>query len=309
MLDEFREYKEYTCDIDDEKPIRFDTRTFLHNNELRGLSRALKIIARKELQDRGYFEQECNDREKIIEEVKNVLIRWTGFSDGLNDSCLKQYYSYLLKKYYDEYKPDEEISQEEIQKKKTKQYRVKVFDDSSNTGKNNYKMTTFDNSVADAIAEGPLHRYYLVCRKGADKLLNNNGRMLDPSQKKNGEQIDAIFKLIALYLIQKRITGNTYNYVNNAELGNWTHKYAITKDDYFKSKGKILKYKDKEISQSIKTLSGNVSKIQICPEYLEAGQFRIVEEKDFNGVEEGFTFYSDQGAGKKLAEKIFYSGT
>ena len=128
-------------------------------------------------------------------------------------------------------------------------------------------------------------------------------------QKKNGEQIDAIFKLIALYLIQKRITGNTYNYVNNAELGNWTHKYAITKDDYFKSKGKILKYKDKEISQSIKTLSGNVSKIQICPEYLEAGQFRIVEEKDFNGVEEGFTFYSDQGAGKKLAEKIFYSGT
>ena len=83
-VDELLEYKEYTCENVGEEPgvnnCRLNTYIYTKRNR-GGLFRALTIIARKELADRGYFDAPVEKQRDIIVTVKRALSEWLGFDE------------------------------------------------------------------------------------------------------------------------------------------------------------------------------------------------------------------------------------
>lgn len=296
MLDELKEYDEYTCSLDETSEVRLMPEIFKKRNKLSGLHRALVIIARKELADRGYFDENIENHKQIRDEVTQTLREWLGFCD-VNDKKYSTYDSWL--KRYCLQKIQFENSKEEAEFKNQIEYKRKKYEskllEEEHFKKNTVMEVTYEKIIAEAIFLGPLERYYLVCKQGYDRVLYKD-KLIDVSRKKGAEYVDNILKMICVYLIGKENTHNLYNRVNYAELGHWAAKKEIPKGEYFKG----LHYKD-EALLSIETVDNCFSKIMINKSYLQNFDFRVVTEsrlKDFS--EDGYCRFKDCGSGKQL---------
>lgn len=99
MLDEFREYEECTCPLDGSVMPRLLPANFAVGDG--GLRRALTIVARKELMERGYFDAGQKKQAQILPEVKQVLKEWMGLSKDTDESVSS--YDGWLKRYHHTY--------------------------------------------------------------------------------------------------------------------------------------------------------------------------------------------------------------
>lgn len=115
------------------------------------------------------------------------------------------------------------------------------------------------------------------------------------TKKQDKDYMESILKLICVYLIEKEYTGNEYNRLNKAELGNWAQKSEIFKGSYYRD----FKYKGEDLEES-RTIGKNFLKIKLNPAYLKDYDFQIVEEKHWGDIPDGYCCFSDQGAGKAL---------
>ena len=86
MLNEIKEYEEYTSEIKKNSVVRLQPSHFGKSEngmvKAAGMIRAMTVVARAELERAGYFEPslEAEDQKKIIQEVKEALGKWSGFA-------------------------------------------------------------------------------------------------------------------------------------------------------------------------------------------------------------------------------------
>lgn len=317
MMNEIKEFEEYTCNLKRCENPRLMFDIFKKNNHLMGIARPLIIIARHELQKRHYFDQDefADDKRKaIIEEVKKCLKEWIGFEKETNkiteyDSWLADYYKKLVSAYEKDKKTKEQLlSWEVIKKTKSPQFAKKSLKE-TNTEKNTLNVTTYESAIAEAVYQGPLKRYYLVLKKDAKEALlkkNQKGKKL--------EVYNNLLKVIGAYLIKREYTGKKFNVVKMVDLANWLQCKSINSGckSYFKN----LQYKEKDILEN-QTVSNNITKIRINQEFLDDFDFRIVSEENFSEADydlEKYVYYSDiygaqimdAGSPKNLIENCKY---
>ena len=321
MLNELLEYEEYTCEnVGEEIGVnncRFNTYIYTKRNR-GGLARALTIIARKELSDRGYFDAPVGRQKEIIENVRKALAEWLGFDEPEDekvsdyDGWLRKYYTRVILPSSDKDKSSIR-SWEEIRDYKKDEYcgdileELYSIDNKKRKSKNTFNKITYERIISDAIFLGPLQQYYLICKESTFKNVTWGGETLNNSED-NVKRKHNILKLAAAYLIKKRYTGNEYNVVNQSDLGNWTDNTKIAKGEYYfeKKNNRIKKLMYKKHAFYLKeSYLSNVSKIRISEAFIKDNGVRVVtpdELKKMMDNEElkGFKCYMDQGYGKLL---------
>ena len=167
MLDEIRAYEECTCDLTKNNACRLNVKVFKKHNSLNGLGGAMTIIARYELDSRGYFCGDAHNQTEIIEEVKKCLRQWVGFAD--DSDCDVSYYKDWFKKFYIDKVLPLDLSDDKSEIKpwdrivvdKKKQFEASLIT-TDEVNENSYHLIKYERIIADAIYFGPLKRYYLV---------------------------------------------------------------------------------------------------------------------------------------------------
>ena len=322
MLNEIREYTEYTSAIEDMPVLRLMPELFMEKNKLRGLVRAMTVVARAELERVGYFEAPLEQQRELIEGVIAKLRQWCGFGEDVQnnleqdeaaDAWLKCYYEKAIEPLG---RPGT-LSWAEVVKKKEKQFETTIVGAVNKSSETDTMLAiSYEKVVANAVHIGPLKRYYLVCREGAEEALESNGNKLrvygKKRKQKDCEKADNVLRLVAAYLLKQRLTGTEANQVNMTDLGYWAQNKKVCDSEYFRSvnKGKEygIQYKKKRIYSS-ETIKKNITKIVVNPQYLADFDFQLVEEEEFAGVASGYTFFSDFGAGKPLQKEMRYDKT
>ena len=319
MLNEIQEYTEYTSAIKDMPVLRLMPDLFMEKNKLRGLVRAMTVVARAELERVGYFEASLEEQSGLIVSVISALRQWCGFAEtvgtelgpGCNEvGWLEQYY----KKVIEVTERSGLLSWEEVVKKKARQFETTIVGAINKTSEADTMLSiSYEKIVANAVYLGPLKRYYLVCREGAEEALESNGSKLriygKNRKQKDCEKADNVLRLVAAYLLKQRLTGTEANQVNMTDLGYWAQNKKVCDSEYFRSvnKGKEygIQYKKKRIYSS-ETIKKNITKIVVNPQYLADFDFQLVEEEAFDVVAPGYTFFSDFGAGMPLKKDVRY---
>lgn len=309
MLDEIREYQEYTCNPLAKEGIRLNPKILFDKGHFNGLGRALTTIAREELDKRGYFGLQDEDF-TIVDAVICALKEWLGFIQE-GEETISQYNSWM-KKYYNAHKEDASVEWDKFVKSRKSQYgkglfTEKTLPEKTLPEKDTKLEVTYDKVVADAIYQGPLKRYYLICKKGFEQDLykkskNDFVKQLNPKLATDSRLIDNVLRLICVYLIKKEYTGNTSNNVNLTDVAHWAQNKSINHGGYYDG----LKYKKRKNLILSKTIGKNYTKKSLCKDFMETYDFKIIEASEFSGIEEGYTFFSDQGAGIPLAENKLY---
>ena len=326
MLNEIQEYVEYTSDVDELKTFRLIPELFAEKKKLRGLVRAMTVVARKELERVGYFDiaLDTAKQQEKIKEVKKALRQWSGFDTtdsehGWLECYYNNYYNKVRKqsKKPSWLKDGELPTWEEVVKKMSKQYDTTIVKSMNKDwgGKSDTMLAgTYEKIIANAVYLGPLKRYYLVCKRGAEEALEYNGNHLNVSgkKKKDYDRADNALRLVAAYLLKKRLTGTTENQVNMTDLGYWAQNNNICESKYYFTKKDEKEYGISyggKLLYSWETVKKNISKIVVNPEFLKDFDFKLVEETEFNSKkmeEEGYTYYSDLGAGYALQKNTEY---
>jgi len=338
MLNEIREFEQYQevfTDLKDIEKYRLMPYSYFKQNHKNGLRRAMTIVARKALEERGYFriedvikhteEAEIDEQKKIIEQVKNDLRIWCGFETPDGQTSIQPW----LNHFYN-------LSCQKNKKYETWEAFRRFYDSAFSTGifsttfendKNSIYAISYEGIIADAISLGGLKRYYLVCKPNEQypemnqfKVENSDKSGYRPFKRgkknkgKDDEKMDCIRKFVAAYLLKQRTTKlhNSYNIVNNADLANWTHNATIFKVEFFNK----IRYKEKPIyereaywdynidentSSEEKAVKNNkkLQKCRPCPQYLKDYNFYIVSEEEFDKEKlekNGEIFYSDMGS-------------
>lgn len=313
MLNEIQEYKEYTSDISELSTFRLIPEIFVREKGkdidlMMGLPRAETVIARAELERVGYFETQLDAKEQRekIEEVIDTLRQWSGFdTPDTVTGWLGHYYNKAV-----EGRPGLPTWKEAAEKM-GKQYNttiVQAMKRSWNNPSNTMKTAYYEKIVANAVYLGPLKRYYLVHKIENMKKLKYNGNKIDLSKPKQSEKMDNALRLVAAYLLGQRLGKMKESQVNWQDLGHWAQTKTICKNDgYFKQITYGEKNNSKPLYQGLVLPKGiNIAKIVVNPEFLKDFDFKLVEESEFNGVSEGYTYYSDLGAGYALQKNKEY---
>ena len=257
MLDEIKEYQEYTCNPLLREGVRLNADILFDKGHFNGLGRALTIIAREEMEKRGYFDLQEEDM-TIIEEVVCTLKEWLGFIQEDEETISK--YDSWMKKYYNDHNENVSSDWDKFVKSRKSQYSKRLFTERILTEKDTKLEVTYDKVIADAIFQGPLKRYYLICKKGFEQDLykkskNDSAKKLNPKLATDSRLIDNILRLICVYLIKKNYTGNISNNVNLTDLAHWAQNRSVNHGGYFDG----LKYKRKNLIIS-KTIGKNYTK-------------------------------------------------
>ncbi len=368
MLDEIREYEQYTFEPVEEMKKEHIRLKFanLIKKDFGGLVRAMTIVARQ------CIFRESDEAEDFDEEsVRNHLKEWC---DGwlnryIRHAFLEKNLEELREKLKDEalvnllgeIQPDsgvevlvaakdeffskaKELGKEEnaifgrisssiealkeLQGKKT-YFAKRLFESGESTEKekpkekdfaqkkNDYHKITYDRIIANALEQGRLHRYYLVCK--SDSVPFDLIRKYTEKNKQDGKELidtdkDLILKMTAAYLLQQAGYNPEYapEYVviTLTDISNW----MIKKDK--PSNFEFEKYKFRDTGESLfdkRTISstdkkkdgmskkGNLTKTRIHPQW--AKQFYLVDESEIDNLENrGRIFFSDV-AGKMLSER------
>ena len=199
----------------------------------------------------------------------------------------------------------------------TSGYNKKMFNDRlEKASRNDFKKITYEKIVADAVAAGPLNRYYLVCEK--ENLFDVEYKNKKPFQKKSWSKAtkgkeDLILKIVAAVLLGQRsfdaeevlsadyVLINDLVPVNKTDIANW-----------LKGNGKLdsmaeYSFKGKKLfeSEDLK----NVAAVGVDSAWMEDCRYAVIPENQLDAYlskHQGAVFYSDPGAGKFLQKNIKY---
>ena len=257
MLDEVLERDLYTYAIaEDGAKWRYLRKKNL-DNSLTGLPRALTIIARGFIMDRGGFKSDItmDERIKIAHDTRTYLRLWCGFPDGEEKAS-----------FIDAYKDNPEISallaqsdgwfplyldaiqaknntKEKFQNEIKRQYSEKMFNAKKEkmSGKNDLNKKCYDSIIADAFYAGPLKRQGLF-RQADQKSDFSDVTFYDESDKcpKDKALIDTRKQVVACLTAHCLIVRSLYPYAGKykyvkGELSNWLNQDAnCLKDDILK---------------------------------------------------------------------------
>ena len=292
-LKKYRELKEEFSDLNNKKRINKEKMQRL-NNKLENFRNSMDFLAGVDI------ERYDEEADRKFSELENFIKKVIEGSDRL-----KKIVEFLIN-YEEDFNPDKPLFPK-IQSQKTK-----------TNNKNDLKTIKFKSIIANALNEGPLHRYYLICNANPmDRVRKNNSKTpigkhakcsADSDVRLNAQ--DRILKTTACYLLQQKINPDQeFVYFNRQDLINWlktdnlksnilpTYRF-VTKDDE----------NDTEPIFEFITISKNTSKLRVNPHWLETFNFKLIEEHDLDNPENReMTFYSDQGGGEYLHENQKYS--
>lgn len=210
-------------------------------------------------------------------------------------------------------------------------FNKKMFDDKlDRTEKNDFKKITYEKIIADAIAEGPLTRYYLICEKDdlsdieyvtkkTDKETNETkvkrSRPFQEKIKKNRKiewsnstktKADIIMKSVAAVLLEQKSRDAKDLYdgavpVNKTDIANWLAGYKKTLElDQFEINGRRL-FKSEKID--------NVAAVSIDTDWMKSCGWRVIPENELDqylSKNPETVFFSDPGAGAFLQKNVKY---
>lgn len=201
----------------------------------------------------------------------------------------------------------------------TNGYNKKMFDDKlARTEMNDFKKISYDRIIADAIAAGPLKRFYLVCENAdfSGISVKTEKRTSYPFAKKRKgsewsgktmQKADLIMKAVAAFLLEQeaRNSDNPYGSiapVNLTDISNWMNgKTGTDALKAFEIESNPLVTFDKSIK--------NVTAIGINAKWMQHCGWKIVSEEsldDYLANHPDANFYSDFGAGNCLRKGIRY---
>ena len=330
MLNEFREFEAYVENPQSLTPRVMPHMLTEHFSEkypyLNGLEEIMTVIARRYLfsEEHQVYGVENQLNEKLIEDTKELLHRWTGFSDtkyrkrtdnpqlekwmkvhSVTDSWLKQYLAFQFQEY-------------KKKSKKTKEELDKMTDERWNKleGKWNYSLNspmdyeavkiTYNNVIANALEKGPLRNRYLVVKRCEEEV----GKKFDTEKRKpfayltdksgrQGTSDVKIIKIIAAYLINREIhpAGQSEIWIKSSDLSRW---YA--QDDSKNGAGAWypdnVTWNKKEV-YTFKRFQRKYTKVIINQEYLKEYDFRVVDSVEAKLYKGTHWILEDLGHGLK----------
>ena len=210
-------------------------------------------------------------------------------------------------------------------------YNKKIFDAKMDRSeKNDFKKITYDKIIADAVVQGPLARYYLVCEKEnfsdieyvtitKDKITKEikitRSEPFRERKKKKGKyewsvptknKADLIMKSVAAFLLEQRFRNTADSYagpvpINKTDIANWLAGSTGTEAiNQFEINGKKL-FSSEEID--------NVVAVDIDNEWMKSCGWKVIPENELDqylSEHQDAVFFSDPGAGEFLQKNVRY---
>ncbi len=336
MLNEYIEYREYM-----QWPV-LAPRILTHKNyamtdkKLSGIERPLTVIARKILFDDLGYDELMNEesRADAIKKTVDALKAWLAFEEAPNVSdSIKDFQTEWFKSFFQEKFGNDAWSDLVLKKQSQfgesllpqKNYSLGEKDSQANT----YKLITYERIVADAIYQGPLQKKYLVCKIGFESDIvyhvyrsENKKTFLDHTEslKKSAKGIksncsekllysDLLLRFIAAYLMERNRCGQKNVILNKTDLYNWIQSIVPFKGDKTKFLYSSFEYNPRNNLDDTEYLFAseaydNVSKSRVNQNYLRKYGFMVLD--DVSDLPDGYTFFSDQGSGRPLANLVLY---
>jgi len=204
-------------------------------------------------------------------------------------------------------------------KKDGKKWEPSPEDKKKKEDTNDFKKTTYEKIIADAIAAGPLKRYYLVCEHedlSEIKYIQDSGKETTPFSKtqmkrtdSNKKKHDFVLKEIAAFMLEQefRRAEDLYDSivaVNNTDMANWMVSTPETAkvNRRYQIAGRPLFLND--------MIANNVTRLGIDKQWMESCGWRVIEEGNLDAYLEEHpeaVFYSDAGCGQYLQKNIRYT--
>ena len=202
----------------------------------------------------------------------------------------------------------------------TKGYNKGMFNNNPDrTEKNDFKKIMYDKIIADAIAAGPLQRYYLVCDNAdfSEITYQSSKKTSYPFRKKNkkdGEwseptknKADFIMKIIAAFLLEQEFRNAENKYdgvvpINLTDIANWLAGSSGT--------GTLHAYEIESRPLFFSEAIDNVTAVGIDSEWMNSCGWRIIPEESLDSYLSDHPtsdFYSDYGSGQFMKKGIRYS--
>ena len=324
MLNELREYQQYTFNIEKDTEERKFSRLNHRQlcNSLSGIERAMTIIARYFYYN--YWKTEAPGdkqptKKEKIDLVHSSLAAWCGLMNKGEvcppkakhiENWLPKYIEEVLKKDAEGNEQSIKRLQESLEKLKNKKTEFSkhmmidyVSDQEATKYHNDVKKITYESIIANAINAGELTNRVLLSKQNPfDRIIKEKGK-LDGSELDEGKK-DRIIKIICAFLLNRTNFEQRYAVVNRADVANWCKDNPkMDKDDY------NFLYKDstKEINMPLferRLVGNNILKIFVEPELLNWCDFKIcgdVEGEIDKLREQGYIYvFRDEGSGIAL---------
>lgn len=181
---------------------------------------------------------------------------------------------------------------------------------------NDFKMVSYDRIAADAVVQGPLKRYYLVCGKADFAPIKYRSKKKETSPfagewtgwtDKTEKKADLILKTTAACILEfKRKKGEgiltEHVPINQVDVINWT----VTSQDFDHLKDYFI---DNRPLVEIENY-GNACSCRMDPQWMEECEWDVIPEEALDSyLEENpkAVFFSDQGSGKYLKRYTRYT--
>lgn len=180
---------------------------------------------------------------------------------------------------------------------------------------NDFKQVVYDRILADALVEGPLKRYYLVCKENGLSLItyeseqNNRSVVAGPEDKwspRMKTKADIILKATAVYLLELNARDSAGCYggmvpVNKTDLYNWivSNTNLDTLHHYYIDNRQLF----------IDECKANVSYLGIDSAWMQSCGWKVIAEEELDSYLEknpDAVFYSDFGSTEYLRKNVRY---
>ena len=319
MLDEKREYEEYTLPPAPDSPRRLKHCT-LGEGGFSGVRRAMTVTARGALFAGGKRVPDAAD----VERARRALRRWCGFLPEEGEGWLPRYYEQLLLDAGTEQGKSvrglEEDRKRLLRRDKAGGFPLdaewsaswgEMLDGSE--GGNNRKAVFYDGILADALDAGPLQRRFLVC-SGADPFeeVFAGGARID--RRCGGRYFagdaDRILKLAAAFLLGRTNRFQETAQINKRDVTNWTTTNSLAKKTESYALFRYGAENEPLIEDLRRAVFGNACKLRVHPGWLGRYGFAAAGEEELPALREvyrarfgGFAYYADQGGGLPLVRK------
>ena len=327
MLDEYKEFEEYTYDIGNiqDPPerirwgmlqVRYSQKTGRGKYSFAGMNRPLSVIARFFLFRDGASVKEAAAR---AQEVKNILCCWCGSAAGIPGN-LPAEYAHLdrwFPRYLTTIIPDsiddagrEKVLQNQCQKageRKEKGYLRKVFP--NRISDYDYFAIGYDRVIANALRTGPLHRYALGVMEGAFDAVEKRGGV-SGSRRRSSKKGEMLARVTGIAMMSApACSGETPGTVpgefmiNPTDLGNWyTSKIKIEKRHYA-----CFIYNGEDFLEECDQIGKTGTIYCLNRKWVECFRPMLVRTDQEGDVPEtfirehpGYVYYVDNGGGRRM---------
>ena len=320
MLNEYLEFEAYVTNPTSPNPRvqpKLLTDHFKKGGYLIGIEPVMTMVARGFIFSDEKVARNGSNLQEIIDDTRELLHRWTGFTDNDNvkrtdnqriecwlkkfpeaDSWLKKYWEFQYKTVNKKEEVDGELWNE-LENKWNSRLSNSM----------DYCAATFNynNIIANALEAGPLKHRYLAVKKKTFVEQNGFGwpkekwfsYLFDYVKGKQDESYMKIMKIVAAYLIKRESHPAAQNevWIRNGELAGW---YGL--DDGKNGAGTFYPpgamWQDRPI-YTRESLKRSFSKLSIDLEYLKEFDYRIIEKDEAEKYRETHWILDELGHGLK----------